>query len=687
MNKKEPDKITVVKCPLKQILKDNENINKLVDVCSRTNELVIHSYQFLRLWILHKYENNLEIPEITKGTIKMVFKTLTISSRGPKPKENNLKLFEEFEKFYNEHYKNLGLEDKINGLHLSQILEYTSTDMLTNIENNIKLNFFKYVNRFVNSSFKKINAEIIEKTDEKNKKEVKQKLKKDIYLIKQDLINNTLNSDVKYHEWIKTNGDNIFFKDYKKTYEIDIESNPQRYIKSMIYMCNKIEEKETKMFQFFPLRTNITMKYITIDTKSLIEIYVDDNKNDFLKDIENKKEEIWNSIFNLKDNIFKQNNYAFDYLIMTDCYTSSIKMLHKDKISIEQTKKKNKKLKKEQNKIKTQNMTIEEKKEFKKNEEKIKKDKEIEYKIKQKEKKNELKKEFKKKSKAEQLEIKDKKGECKYIDDLNDKELKDLNKHNWVVIDVGIRVPLYMQDKNGKTLRYSNRKHAFRNKRFIYRKRMDKFKNNENITEIEKELTNYNSKSVNLKKFSDYVLNKNKINKLLFVKYNNEIFRKYKWYSHLEKKKCESKLIKDIKKSYGEDTILIFGDAGMKGNCKKGNISTPNVRLKTILKEKFKMYNIDEYKTSKLHHKTEEECKNLKLKDVKGVKRKIHAVLTFKMENNRIGCINRDENAVRNMIKIVNSQITKKERPINFRRETQKALIPQTNTTLDTGVK
>ena len=70
MNKKEPDKITVVKCPLKQILKDNENINKLVDVCSRTNELVIHSYQFLRLWILHKYENNLEIPEITKGTIK-----------------------------------------------------------------------------------------------------------------------------------------------------------------------------------------------------------------------------------------------------------------------------------------------------------------------------------------------------------------------------------------------------------------------------------------------------------------------------------------------------------------------------------------------------------------------------------------------------------------------------------------
>ena len=37
------------------------------------------------------------------------------------------------------------------------------------------------------------------------------------------------------------------------------------------------------------------------------------------------------------------------------------------------------------------------------------------------------------------------------------------------------------------------------------------------------------------------------------------------------------------------------------------------------------------------------------------------------------------------MIKIINSQITKKERPINFRRYTQKALISQINTTLDTS--
>lgn len=72
------------------------------------------------------------------------------------------------------------------------------------------------------------------------------------------------------------------------------------------------------------------------------------------------------------------------------------------------------------------------------------------------------------------------------------------------------------------------------------------------------------------------------------------------------------------------------------------------------------MYKIDEYKTSKLHYKTEEECKNFyhldnNKKKEKIKERKIYVVLTFKMENAQSGCIYRDENAVNNMIKIVNN--------------------------------
>ena len=84
------------------------------------------------------------------------------------------------------------------------------------------------------------------------------------------------------------------------------------------------------------------------------------------------------------------------------------------------------------------------------------------------------------------------------------------------------------------------------------------------------------------------------------------------------------------------------------------------------------MYNIDEFRTSKLHYKTEGECNNLyhidnnKIKEKRKI-RKIHAVLTYKMENTQCGCINRDENAVNNMLKIVEHQIKNKEYRTSFK--------------------
>jgi hypothetical protein len=134
-------------------------------------------------------------------------------------------------------------------------------------------------------------------------------------------------------------------------------------------MCEQIEKIETKSYQFFPLRTDIIMKFIPIDTKSLIEIYVRENKKELLDDIEGNKEKLWNIFFNIDNSVFKQSNYVFDYKIYTDCYSVSIQMLHNDKVEDEKEMKLNKKNKKKENKEKTKNMTKEEKEQFKKDEE------------------------------------------------------------------------------------------------------------------------------------------------------------------------------------------------------------------------------------------------------------------------------------------------------------------------------
>jgi hypothetical protein len=103
-------------------------------------------------------------------------------------------------------------------------------------------------------------------------------------------------------------------------------------------------------------------------------------------------------------------------------------------------------------------------------------------------------------------------------------------------------------------------------------------------------------------------------------------------------------------------------------------ISTPNIRLKRKLKEEFKVYNIDEYKTSIINCKTKERNENLYLKDKKGEYRKIHSILTFKMSNKRMGCINRDMNGVQNIREIAKLWIINKERPEEFKRKRNQPL-------------
>lgn len=122
------------------------------------------------------------------------------------------------------------------------------------------------------------------------------------------------------------------------------KTNHKNILNQMIYMCLEIEKENTKSFQFFPLRTDIVIKFIQIDTKSLIELFIKEDKGKLLKDIEKYKDEIWNMFFKLNSKIFKQNNYVFDYVISTDYHTVSIKFLNKKNMKEETKKKENKKI-------------------------------------------------------------------------------------------------------------------------------------------------------------------------------------------------------------------------------------------------------------------------------------------------------------------------------------------------------
>ena len=228
--KKPPDKYRTVKCPLNSIIKDELNQSILFDACFRTHQIVIHTYQLLRLWVLDKYHNNKSIPIITIDTIKMAFKALLKKSKGNTPKNNNELLYKEFLELYETTYKHLNYDIKLDGLHLSHILNCMAVDMFTNIENNIKMNFFSYVRRFVNSYFKEQNNILLENCERGTKTKLRKQLNKELYEIKEDLINNTLKSNNKYHEWILEHRKFIFPSTYTYSSEFDITNNPQNYL-------------------------------------------------------------------------------------------------------------------------------------------------------------------------------------------------------------------------------------------------------------------------------------------------------------------------------------------------------------------------------------------------------------------------------------------------------------------------
>ena len=261
------------------------------------------------------------------------------------------------------------------------------------------------------------------------------------------------------------------------------------------------------------------------------------------------------------------------------------------------------------------------------------------------------------------------------LTDIQIKKLKELQLLGKVIyVDPGKKNILYMMNDKGIYFRYSISERISETGRLKYQLMTQKYKDRNGISEKEHELSGYNSKSCNLDDFKAYIKEKNKVNVELINKYKEGIFRKYKWYLFINTKRSEDNLLNKIEKVFGKDLTLVYGDWST-GKQMRNFISTPNKGIKRKLNTRFEIYSIDEFKTSLISNKTinlkentYEENTNMYLPDKNGILRKKHSILTFTMENKRLGCINRDKNSVRNMKLLTEYFINHKDRPEMFKR-------------------
>jgi len=640
---------------LKNIIKDTSILPIIEELVIRTNKIVIHAYQFLKLYLLHLYENNIPFPELTKDYISDIFKVITkrkCGSGGYTEKNMPLQL-QILTNFYKSHYSQTISESNDDILYydkLSYILPYESIDMITNINNNIQEHFISHLNRYVNVVFNlKSKKESITKNtkDKLLRKELHKNLYQEFNKIKKDLttFNEELISDHQYHEWINLQKQKLFpnktsFDSKSNNIHYELKSNTQYFLTGMFHMCNELEkinneriinsQDQIKLFNVLPLRTNIIAKNICIDTCGLISnLLGNESTSEHLKNYkkDDNQFELWNRFFRLNKQVFKKNNYMFNYMIRTDGISCCILFIRVDK---------NGKLlsKTYQNKkcCQTDNM--------------------------------------------------------KYIEDIE--ITSELKKKRIVCIDPNVSSDLiYCGSRNENneliTFRYTQNQRRLETRKKKYSKIIDNVNketivNNKSVKEIETLLSEskLNSKTCNYDKFKEYCIEKNKINKLLFKHYEQTFFRKFKLNAFINTQKSESKMIQNFKNKFGDPqiTAIVVGDFSKDHNM-KGLEPAVNKRFRRLFKNTgYETYLINEFRTSKLCNCCNNELETFIMKPSKKPKTKgqlcqCFGLLRCKSVMPQCKVIhNRDKNAVQNMLNIVESIFNTGKRPIKFTRET-----------------
>jgi len=304
-----------IKLPLKTVLLNRDLVQPVVNnLVFEMNDLIIHAYQFIRLYVLNCYSNKIALPNINDTFILYCIKTLGVRDNRGK-KGTDTKLLEKLERFYIDEYQPTVNHIKTILKNTSYLLPFVATQIRVSLSNNAQEHFIQHFFRFINKTTSHI-------TDDKSI----------LFKFKYQLMSLINETDEIFYDWKATHLSNILPTNITKSVYYDVKVKPFAYLNGMLYMNKILEKQECKLFQPLPLRTNIVPKHITIDSASLVNLFCPENckKGELLKKLKEQKYDIWNSFLNLKHKVFKNKFYQFYHQIQTDGVSCSLLFIRKD---------------------------------------------------------------------------------------------------------------------------------------------------------------------------------------------------------------------------------------------------------------------------------------------------------------------------------------------------------------------
>jgi hypothetical protein len=306
---------TTIKTTLKSVLHNHKEVQPVItNLVFEMNDLMIHSYQFIRLYVLKCYNDNQPLPEINEKFILYCIKTLGVrSNQGAKSKDTEL--LEALQEFYNHEYQPLLNHENTQLKNMTFLLPYLATQLHTSLSNNTQEHFIQHFLRFINKTTTNITED----------KAVLFKFKKLVLECNEE-------TDTMFDEWKTTHLPNILPTNIRKSVHYDVKVSPFDYLKGMLYMNSVLEKEDHKLFQPLPLRNNIIPKHIILDTACIISLFCPENakKGELLKNVKENQYDVWNNLLNLQHKTFKSKHYQFHYQIQTDGISCSLLFIRKD---------------------------------------------------------------------------------------------------------------------------------------------------------------------------------------------------------------------------------------------------------------------------------------------------------------------------------------------------------------------
>ena len=322
------------------IVQDDQLSLAINDIVLRVNNITIHTYHFLKLFLLYRFDivNShrcwSQFDFVDKEFICNIFRIITvkIDKRGGTVTEKNKIRHNTLLEFYNTYYKStMPANEVLIYDKLKCVLAYSAIEMITNINNNISEHFCNHLKRYLKIHFAikeqivQIKCNFRDKAQQKSQISAIWSMFDSIY---DDIIYYTRAIKTQSHVEYITSMRQFLFANIlfvpnptlvDKHLNYYLKADPQKYMYSMIALGKlferlpKVDNQEIRLFNILPLRTEVTPKMITFDTLALVSNFHTGKKKEAETDCTKNKYPYWNEVFNMKNRVFRKDKWLYKF--------------------------------------------------------------------------------------------------------------------------------------------------------------------------------------------------------------------------------------------------------------------------------------------------------------------------------------------------------------------------------------